>query len=83
MLRLEEQGGRSALDLPPRADGATGEEDDDEEEAVLPAVLLAEREPNRENWGVKRGFRQSQKKKKSVSQIHALRSEIICTISSD
>lgn len=55
MLRLAGQDGRSALDLPPRADGVTGEEDEDEEEAVLPAVLLAEREPNRENWGVNRG----------------------------
>lgn len=55
MLRLAEQDGGSTLDRPPRADRVTGEEDEDEEEAVLPAVLLAEREPNRENWGVKRG----------------------------
>lgn len=70
LLRLAGQGGRSALDLPPRADGVTGEEDEDEEEAVLPAVLLAEREPNRENWGVgKIRFRQ---KKSVIHIIHAL-----------
>lgn len=76
MLRPMEQGGRSALALPPRAGGATGEDDEDEEEAVLPAVLLAEREPNRENWGAKGGremvWSESQKKKKTVGQIDEL-----------